>query len=112
MMSKTVSAEAQTHPNIKVVAIGGGAINAQNHMIDCGMQGLDFIAVGTDGICNDEDTEREYYTPEKLVRVLEQDDIYFKMTGGGVVFGGGEPLLQADFIHKVCKLSERYQQLA
>lgn len=50
MMSKTVSAEAQTRPNIKVVAIGGGAINAQNHMIDCGMQGLDFIAVGTDAI--------------------------------------------------------------
>ena len=27
------------------------------------------------------------------------DDLYFQATGGGVVFGGGEPLLQADFIH-------------
>ena len=57
-------------------------------------------------ICHDEDTERKYYTPENLVSVLSQDDIYFKMTGGGIVFGGGEPLLQVDFIHKVCKLAD------
>ena len=48
MMSKNASSEIQPHPKIKVVAIGGGAINAQNHMIDCGMQGMDFIAVGSD----------------------------------------------------------------
>ena len=48
MMSKTVSSESQVQPKIKIVAIGGGAINAQNHMIDCGMQNLDFIAVGSD----------------------------------------------------------------
>ena len=48
MMSKNTSSETQSHPKIKVVAIGGGAINAQNHMIDCGMQGMDFIAVGSD----------------------------------------------------------------
>lgn len=48
-------------------------------------------------ICNDEDTERKYYTQDNLVSVLSQDDIYFKTTGGGMVFGGGEPLSQADF---------------
>ena len=26
------------------------------------------------------------------------DDLYFRATGGGITFGGGEPLLQADFI--------------
>lgn len=57
-------------------------------------------------ICHDEDTERKYYSPENLVSVLRQDDIYFKMTGGGIVFGGGEPLLFADFIHEVCKLAD------
>lgn len=57
-------------------------------------------------ICHDEDTERKYYNPENLVSVLSQDDIYFKTTGGGIVFGGGEPLLQADFIRKVCKLAD------
>ena len=47
MVSKTSLAEAKTLPKIKIIAIGGGAINAQNHMIDCGMQSLDFIAVGS-----------------------------------------------------------------
>ena len=31
---------------------------------------------------------------------------YAAMTGGGVVFGGGEPLLQSAFIHEVCKLTD------
>lgn len=57
--------------------------------------------------CQDKDdslleTERGAYTPEELKEKLQVDDIYFKMTGGGVVFGGGEPLLQAEFIHEVC----------
>lgn len=39
-----------------------------------------------------------YRTVSELVSELRIDDLYFKATGGGVVFGGGEPLLQADFI--------------
>lgn len=50
--------------------------------------------------------DRGAYTPESLCQKLQIDDIYFKMTGGGIVFGGGEPLLQADFIHKLCMLSD------
>ena len=38
----------QILPRIKIVGIGGGGINAVNHMITCGMQGVDFIAVDTD----------------------------------------------------------------
>lgn len=38
------------------------------------------------------------YTPEELYRVLKIDDLYFRATGGGVTFGGGEPLLYADFL--------------
>ena len=37
--------ELLTQHNIKIVGIGSGAINAINHMIDCGMQEADFIAV-------------------------------------------------------------------
>ncbi len=55
-------------------------------------------------VCHEPDTPKKSYSPETLVSVLNKDDIYFKMTGGGVVFGGGEPLLQAEFIHEVCKL--------
>ncbi len=37
-----------TSPTIKVIGIGGGAIKATNHMIECGIQGVDFIAVNSD----------------------------------------------------------------
>ena len=50
MMSKTASSESKTQPNFNVVAIGRGAINAQNHMIDSGMQCMDFIAVGSNNL--------------------------------------------------------------
>ena len=51
--------------------------------------------------------ERAFYTPRELVKVLKKDDIYYRMSGGGVTFGGGEPLLQSAFIHEVCKLADR-----
>lgn len=49
-------------------------------------------------------TPRAAYRPEDLLEVLKKDEIYYLMTGGGVVFGGGEPLLQSEFIHEVCKI--------
>ncbi len=61
--------------------------------------------------CHEEDSSfgavpRGAYTPEELVKILKKDDIYYKMSGGGITFGGGEPLLQSAFIHEVCKLSD------
>ena len=43
-------------------------------------------------------------TPLKLGEHLHKDGIYFEKTGGGVTFGGGEPLLQADFIVQFSKI--------
>ncbi len=40
------------------------------------------------------------YTVEALYDLLAVDSLYFEATGGGVVFGGGEPLLQAEFIRE------------
>lgn len=40
----------------------------------------------------------ERYTPESLYEKVKIDDLYFRSTGGGITFGGGEPCLQADFI--------------
>ena len=51
-------------------------------------------------------TPRAAYKPEELIEVLRKDEIYYLMTGGGIVFGGGEPLLQSTFIHEVCKQSD------
>lgn len=38
----------------------------------------------------------EKVTPQKLVEKLAIDHCYFLYTGGGVTFGGGEPLLQCE----------------
>ncbi len=46
------------------------------------------------------------YEPLDLLLTLLKDDIYFKMTGGGVVFGGGEPLWQAAFIKQFCLMAD------
>ena len=40
----------------------------------------------------------EDVTPEEFLKRVRVDDLYFRATGVGITFGGGEPLLQADFI--------------
>ena len=42
----------------------------------------------------------EQVTAEELVRRTAVDDLYFRATGGGVTFGGGESLLHAAFIRR------------
>lgn len=41
-----------------------------------------------------------HVSAEELYASLKIDNLYFQATGGGVCFGGGEPLLHADFIAK------------
>lgn len=43
-------------------------------------------------------------TTGQLIKILEVDDIYFRATGGGVVFGGGEPLMHTEFISEFREL--------
>ncbi len=43
------------------------------------------------------------YTIESLYERLRTDALYFEATGGGVTFGGGGPLLQAEFIAEFIK---------
>ncbi len=45
-----------------------------------------------------EPTKGREYTPESLYEEVKIDQLYFLATKGGVTFGGGEPLLQVDFI--------------
>ena len=50
-------------------------------------------------------TRRTDITAEKLYEAVKCDELYFLATGGGVTFGGGEPLLQAPFLadfRKIC----------
>jgi len=44
------------------------------------------------------------YTPSKLVTLLEKDLPYFRQSGGGVTFSGGEPLVYPEFLRQVLSL--------
>ncbi len=50
---------------------------------------------------------RERFTTEGLLKRVAIDNLYFLATGGGITFGGGEPLLRADFIAEFCKMAPR-----
>ncbi len=48
-MEQLSQAQPESFARIKVIGVGGGGCNAVNRMIDYGMQGVEFIAVNTDG---------------------------------------------------------------
>lgn len=47
-MAKQVKPDVETFARIKVVGVGGSGNNAVNHMVECGINGVEFIAVNTD----------------------------------------------------------------
>ncbi len=51
-----------------------------------------------------EQTPRELLTAQQLYDRVKIDALYFLATGGGVTFGGGEPLLYAPFIQQFREL--------
>ena len=48
--------------------------------------------------CVSDGVKTLYLTPTELYNRVKQDRLYFLATGGGVTFGGGEPLLYPGFI--------------
>lgn len=44
------------------------------------------------------DTKRTDLSPGELYHKVKVDELYFLATGGGVTFGGGEPLLYASYL--------------
>lgn len=46
-------------------------------------------------------------TSADLYNRIKIDQLYFRATGGGLTFGGGEPLLNAEFIAEVMKLGAK-----
>jgi len=70
--------EAIPSANIKVVGAGGGGSNAVNHMIACGLSGVEFIAVNTD---------KQHLAEKSKAEIKLQ--IGSKLTGG--LGAGGKP---------------------
>lgn len=54
------------------------------------------------------------YTLNQLISEIENDQLFFDESGGGVTFSGGEPLMQFDFLEailKACKEREIHTAL-
>ncbi len=47
---------------------------------------------------------KHIFTARELYETVKIDSLYFRATGGGVTFGGGEPLLYAPFIKEFAEL--------
>lgn len=45
----------------------------------------------------------EDYSVEDLMNILGKDEAYYKASGGGITFSGGEPLLYSEFINECAK---------
>ncbi|MGM9636523.1 MAG: radical SAM protein [Eubacteriales bacterium] len=52
---------------------------------------------------------RYVFTPGELWKTLRVDSLYFLATGGGVTFGGGEPLLYVDFMKAFSELAKGWK---
>lgn len=46
--------------------------------------------------CRADDSPCLWHSPETLYEEVRADELYFLATGGGITFGGGEPLLYPD----------------
>lgn len=54
--------------------------------------------------CHRSLSDDSYLRPNEVYDIVEKDELYYLATGGGVTFGGGEPLLYSDFIIDVLML--------
>ena len=54
--------------------------------------------------CLDPEMVWRTITTSELLDELLLDNLYFLATGGGVTFGGGEPLLRSEFIDEFCRI--------
>jgi pyruvate formate lyase activating enzyme len=52
----------------------------------------------------DSNIKGQMLTPQALYEKVRIDELYFLATGGGITFGGGEPLLYSDFLQEFRKL--------
>ena len=83
-------------------------VTCARHRMQCDGQGITTLVVfyGCPLRCRwcinpftyDPAVKRTDMTPQQLYDRVKIDDLYFLATGGGITFGGGEPLLYPDFL--------------
>lgn len=83
-------------------------VTCARHRMQCDGQGITTLVVfyGCPLRCRwcinpftyDPAVRRTMMTPQQLYDRVKIDDLYFLATGGGITFGGGEPLLYPDFL--------------
>ena len=56
--------------------------------------------------CHTPDGVWRELSARELYDVVKADDLYFRATGGGVTFGGGEPALHSLFIEEFCTMCD------
>ena len=93
------------------------------------LMGLDRLRMGTDGNgitslvtfygcplkcrfclnpqCHREISNIKLSRPDEVYNMVAIDELYYLATGGGVTFGGGEPLLYSEFIIKILELGAK-----
>ena len=47
------------------------------------------------------------YTVAEVMKVVEQDALFYTRSGGGLTVSGGEPLMQPEFLHDLCAEARR-----
>lgn len=83
-------------------------VTCARHRMQCDGQGITTLVVfyGCPLRCRwcinpftyDPAVRRTMMTPQQFYDRVKIDDLYFLATGGGITFGGGEPLLYPDFL--------------
>ena len=57
--------------------------------------------------CHESPGDFPHYTPKQLYEIVVIDDLYYRSTNGGICFGGGEPLMQLNFISHFLVLCDK-----
>lgn len=47
------------------------------------------------------------HSPEELAEIILKDASYYKTSGGGVTFSGGEPLMHIQYLSDVCRILQK-----
>lgn len=122
--SKQINASPENFAEIKVIGVGGGGTNAVNRMIDEGLQGVNFIAINTDGqALLHSRAPNKLRIGDKLTRGLgaggdpaigakaaeeSSEDLYDALVGSDMVFitagmGGGTGTGAAPVVARIAK---------